>query len=310
MYFPYLRGRQFELIALRELMEGACIGDKIIPIIEPIRPTSTLAKTLELYVKNNHDIALIINPNVGEFVDRINEMGKTDAVAQKIFETVRNPKLIRAYIMKEDIPKRLKNDKNKNNYMIVNPNRDCLENYLMLYEDSEPRFTLIPDDRTFSRKVNSSKILFEDRFVKAKKNADYIREEDQFFSDDHLYYESENMLGFADYSIVGEEYMESGFAPTAVAIHIVYFNKKKELRVRHFVSDSNTDINDPAGKFGEALTKLVKWVDEGNVTMTKGLQSFKECYESGKYPGLGTVKKYSIMHHLELMNKYLEGELS
>ena len=38
MYFPYLRGRQFELIALRELLENDLIGDKIIPIIEPIKP--------------------------------------------------------------------------------------------------------------------------------------------------------------------------------------------------------------------------------------------------------------------------------
>lgn len=31
MYFPYLRGRQFELIALRELVEDGLIGENIIP---------------------------------------------------------------------------------------------------------------------------------------------------------------------------------------------------------------------------------------------------------------------------------------
>ena len=46
MYFPYLRGRQFELIALRELLEKRLIGDKIVPIIEPVKLTSTLVKTL------------------------------------------------------------------------------------------------------------------------------------------------------------------------------------------------------------------------------------------------------------------------
>ena len=38
MYFPYLRGRQFELIALRELIENDCINSSIIPIIEPVKP--------------------------------------------------------------------------------------------------------------------------------------------------------------------------------------------------------------------------------------------------------------------------------
>ena len=36
MYFPYLRGRQFELIALRELVEKDVLSSKIIPVIEPV----------------------------------------------------------------------------------------------------------------------------------------------------------------------------------------------------------------------------------------------------------------------------------
>ncbi len=34
MYFPYLRGRQFELIALRELVENQLIGNHICPVID------------------------------------------------------------------------------------------------------------------------------------------------------------------------------------------------------------------------------------------------------------------------------------
>lgn len=37
MYLPYLRGRQNELLALKELVNNDLIGDKIIPIIEPIK---------------------------------------------------------------------------------------------------------------------------------------------------------------------------------------------------------------------------------------------------------------------------------
>lgn len=42
-------------------------------------------------------------------------------------------------------------------------------------------------------------------------------------------YQNENYVGFADYSVVGEEFNESGFAPVAVAIHVVYFDKKKGI---------------------------------------------------------------------------------
>lgn len=49
MYFPYLRGRQFELIALRELVEKGVLSSRITPIIEPVKLSSTLVKTIEAY---------------------------------------------------------------------------------------------------------------------------------------------------------------------------------------------------------------------------------------------------------------------
>ena len=36
MYYPYLRGKQNELFAIKELLEKGLIGDCIQPIIEPI----------------------------------------------------------------------------------------------------------------------------------------------------------------------------------------------------------------------------------------------------------------------------------
>ena len=310
MYFPYLRGRQFELIALRELIENGLIGEKIIPILEPIKPTSALAKTLSVYSEKKHLHALVVNPAVGEFVSKIKEKDRnSDSAVNEIFNDLESEYLIRAYIIKQGTSKSLLKRNDLEKLMIINPKRDCMEEYLKVYDQIEPAYTLLPDDRTFSRKAARTKIMFEDRFTKAAKNADYSKNEDEFFSEDHLYYALEGFKGFSDYSIVGSDYSETGFAPSAVAIHIVYFDENKVLRVHHFVSDSNNDINDPARKFGEALVKLVKWIEQNTVPKTMGLKAFLECYEKGKYPGLGTVKKYSIMHHLELMNMFLEGEI-
>ena len=62
MYFPYLRGRQFELIALRELVELDLIGENVIPVVEPIKPTSTLQSTLAKFVEHERKITVIRNP--------------------------------------------------------------------------------------------------------------------------------------------------------------------------------------------------------------------------------------------------------
>jgi hypothetical protein len=153
--------------------------------------------------------------------------------------------------------------------------------------------------------------MFEDKFKKQEKNADYLKQEDEFYSDDHIYFSEEGFVGFGDYSIIGNEYVESGFAPYAVAIHIIYFAEDDMLRVRHFVSDSNDDIYDVAGKFHEAVIKFKKWYDAGqSMQLTSALSTLLTYAENGYYPGLPTIKKLSIMHHLELVGKYLDRGLS
>ena len=115
-------------------------------------------------------------------------------------------------------------------------------------------------------------------------------------------------MGFSDYSIVGDSYEETGFAPLAVAIHILYIGEKKELRVHHFVSESNENISDPGRKFAEAMKKLEEWPKYNSIPETLGLEKLMNFYKTGRFPGLGVVKKCSLMHHLELIGKELEGE--
>lgn len=312
MYFPYLRGRQFELIALRELLENDRINENIIPIVEPINPTSTLLKTLKCFAEKERKIAVIYNPAVGNFFDKLQEKEDDDSKIAKELRQLLNEDdhIIKSYIMDSDIGKEIKDDVYKDEYLIINKTRDDLDAFLEAYENNEePKITLIPEDRAFRRIVKDTKVLFEDRFKKRTRNVEYIDSDDEFFSEDHLYFDEEGYKGFSDYSVVGEEFSESGFAPVAVAIHLVYL-KDKKLRIHHFVSDSNVGIEDPAGKFGEALKKLIDWCNANEIQRTLGLDGFYNCYYEKKYPGLGTVKKYSIMHHLELISSFLGGDRS
>lgn len=48
MYYPILRGRQNELLAIRELLIDGKL-DNVIPIIEPVKASSTLLSVLKEY---------------------------------------------------------------------------------------------------------------------------------------------------------------------------------------------------------------------------------------------------------------------
>lgn len=309
MYIPYLRGKQFELIALRELLENNLIGENVLPIIEPTKLSSTLTKTIEQYSIKGRLIAVIRNPTVGNFTDEIENINN-DNTAEKFIQLLQNQYVISALITNENTDMELKElyetGIRKQDLILIFNNRDYLEVNAEGFDDVQPMYNLTPDESAYRRIIKHNRILYYDKFAKKTKNTDYSFDDDEFFSDDHLYYMNDGYKGFSDFSVVGADYSESGFAPYAVAIHIVYFDKKNNLRIRHFVSDSNSDIKDPAGKFGEALVKLINW----NETMeldTYGVRQLVNHYRYGTYPGLGTVKKLSVMHHIELMSNFLDG---
>ena len=309
MYYPFFRGRQFELLALRELIEKGLIGEKICPVIEPIKATSTLSKTLSAFIESGLSCALVMNPEVSDFAKYFIDEKTNAPVVKDIKKCLEYDNILKAYILNKGTKAYLKNtDVDLSKIITISTSQDGLEVHEHLFKKIMPKASLIPESTRFRRALIEPKILLGDRFNKKPRNADYLKKEDEFFSEDHIYYNEEGYQGFADYSVIGSDFSESGFAPLAVVIHIVYFDKSHILRIHHFVSNSNDDISDPAGKFGEAVSKLHNWVVEGQLSSTYGLNALEECYREGKYPGLGTVKKYSIMHHLELMNSFLGGE--
>ena len=71
MYFPYVRGRQYELLALRELEEKGLLGSRILPVIEPVKLSSTLYKTMEEFIERGQKLGIVCNPAVGSFDTQI-----------------------------------------------------------------------------------------------------------------------------------------------------------------------------------------------------------------------------------------------
>lgn len=308
MYFPLLRGRQFELIALRELAEDSLLSNKIIPIIEPVKLSTTLIKTLEVFLGTNKKMAFIYNPQVGEFASEL-KMSKNELLKDKLYKLLKYTDIISVFILNQQSKKHItKHPGDISNIITICDRQD----YIPLYEDisllGKPKYNLIPDESLYRRCIRHNRVMLDDKFKKKTRNTDYAENDDEHFSTDHLYYNEDGYVGFSDYSIIGKEYSETGFAPYAVAIHIVYFDEKYSLRIKHFVSDTNDDVSDPAGKFAEAVKKLVFW-NKTNKLDTYGINTFTQMSENEIYPGLGTVKKLSIMHHVELMGRFLDGAL-
>ena len=121
----------------------------------------------------------------------------------------------------------------------------------------------------------------------------------------HATFPEEGMDGFGDFLIVGDDYIESGGPAYAIAIHLTFIDPAQDdvMKIYHFISDRQDTPLDPAGKFAEALAKMIETLDshESNLLETDAVEEFRSLHNKGHFPGLGYVKKLSMSHHIETL---------
>lgn len=312
MYYPYLRGKQFELLLLRENADFLA-KYSIHPIIEPVKNDFTnLTRAMKIINKKNVNCTLIVNPQVGQ------EPVKTSNILKELiedgFKNYQNISI--GYILnaKSNISKLVSLLKNYPNFSFSILHYGY-SNGKKLSSEIEG-FKNIKDHvfidgfagKLYQRHLKKNgikRILIRDGFKPQKKNAHYPPSE--HFSDLHITYPDEGMDGFGDYLIVGDEYTETGGPAYAVAIHLTYLDLDDDMFIYHFISDQTDSPTDPGGKFLEALEKLVKEINKPKSLIYKSnaCAEYLELFKRKHYPGLGYVKKLSMQHHIELIAEYI-----
>jgi len=300
MYYPILRGKLNELLALRELADLS-MDKKFCPVIEPVRNTlSSLIRTIKELNDKEIEPLIFLNPTVGEL------KGQQELILEQL-QSETNLRYLPIFAIKDnfdDVSELMKKVGNYALFLIDGLNTQIIS------ESEKAKLTFI-SSTTAPNLINrlSNVVLYGDFFKKQKRNADYPDESP--FSSLHTYYKGiHNVIGFGDYTIISEEYNESGGPAYVVTIHISYINSEKfdEAFVRHYSSktDDDTPAN-PGKKFIEALEKFILDKDSKKINFvpTAGVEQFQKIYDEQHFPGLGQVKKISIMHHIETINDYL-----
>ncbi|MEQ1161028.1 sce7725 family protein [Acinetobacter calcoaceticus] len=299
MYYPILRGKLNELLALRDLA-NLSIDKKFCPVIEPVRSTlSPLFRTIKELNDKEIEPLIFLNPTVGEL------QGKTQFILDEL-QNESDLRFLPIFAIKDNFDEIAEfiNKVDRYAFFLI----DGL-NHEIIAESEKAVLTFI-SSTTAPNLINrlSNVILYDDFFKKQKRNADYPDESP--FSSLHTYYRDiRNVVGFGDYTIISEEYSESGGPAYVVTIHITYINSNKfdEAFIRHYSSKSDDTPANPGKKFIEALEKFIQDKNIGIVKFvhTNGVEQFEKIYEEKHFPGLGQVKKISIMHHIETVNDYL-----
>lgn len=311
MYYPYLRGKQNELILLRE--NAKLISDSfMVPIIEPVKKNSApFNKAIKSLIAENVEFILIVNPKHGDYKSNPLPLIENVIDITKDYEKFSIAYIVDASSSLLDVKDFLNRHIDKSIVFIHNgfPKPKELADLLEEFKNIK-KHIFMDNQKLYQRqfkKENIERILIRDGFNKKDSNGEY--QNDEPFSELHLTFKDEGMDGFGDFLIAGNNYSESGGPAYNVAIHLTYFNEDKIMNIRHFLSDKMEipTPKDPAGKFAEALLRLIDAVEEEDslIFKSEAYMKFRELYETGHFPGLGVVKKVSMQHHLELLSKFL-----
>jgi hypothetical protein len=298
MYFPYLRARQFELISLRELVSENKLQN-ITPVLEPVKESfNNLNLAHNIFQEKDFYSYLIVNPFKGEkagdkefFLDYLSKLD--------------NRKFLPAFHYSDN-----------SEYIISNIEKYNLDNCLIIcldtFSDEESLKELIKNKkvnkimllephkyRSLDRSIKGLGkyyIRLDDVFEKQQKNADFLDIQAHKFTEEHLYYSQDGYQAFADFTALPSEFVDGGSTPRAVVIHLTYLNSKSEnqIWIRHFTSKDIDSIANVQGKFAQAAQKAIDFCDSEPL-INSATNELRSYLEEGRYPGLGTVKKISII---------------
>ena len=310
MYYPFLRARQFELIALRELATEEATQGIIIPILEPVKEThNNLNLAYKVFQEKGQNAYLVVNPKFGElagdsqfYIEFLATLN--DEVFLPAFHYRNNAEYINQSIEQFGLT----------NCMLICENdiEGDDTNFKSIAELNAVSLITVNDpgrNRSLNRYIRGLQkgfIRLDDLFEKKDRNSDFLDITEHRFSEEHIHYSTEGFEGFSDYTVLPSEFVEGGSTPRAVVIHLTYLNNQNEIWIRHFTSETNDSIANVQGKFAEAAAKAVNYCRQNGLS-NSAITELEIYFDTEHYPGLGTVKKLSIKNHLLVLSNFLRN---
>ena len=311
MYFPYLRGKQFEILAVRE--SGFLSSNRIVPIFEPTTDTGerSTRNRYKRIAENEFRFAVIINSDNGT------PPPAPSATIQMIndIESRVPGMVIPAFEIRAGQP--ISQLKDFSTEFAVQQRIIIHRNHTHSQTDIDKALAYLPQPAvhifldggvplTLIRGITAAgKILLRDGFKRCVPNATYPSKSN--FDDLLFNYKSRGYDGFADFSIIGDVYSPGGGAAKHVAIHLTENRDDTTIVTNHFVSTTPPQKGDTQAKYFSALQLLASHAGQplSASLNTQGMREYYRSNANGHFPGLGKLKQWSIMHHMESIDSTL-----
>lgn len=307
MYMPYMYGRQYELLAVRMMLQDQERDlSRIVPVVEPvIERIDDLRRCIRLCGEADQSIGIIVNPNKHELAHAAAFGQWRDQIWPLIDESPHVVPVLRCEetTTRAEVESFLQRFEGRSVGLLFFGIGMSRRDQQWISRRAQVRWHVVLTDRVSSDFWNElpreKLILLKDCFNRLNRNADYDGSE--LFTDRHRTYR-QIAAGIADYLCIGRLFQPGGGAPGAVVIHATFKERERgDLWVEHFLSDDQIqNEGDLAEKFLQAAGKLVRAARRrpAEFGSNPALVEYGRLVEADKFPQLGTNKKLQMVHHM------------
>jgi hypothetical protein len=279
-YYPLIRGRQYDLLALIDAVQAG-LSAHIIPIIEPVKDIAALPRLVRAFAKAAHPLYILQNPQVGQY-------GLLAQPRYQLPEPMPTPVQFARYFDGTDITAPLVVTQTAAQARLLRRNQPAV-----LIDEARVRALQHPRG-----------IYLADHTPSRRYTADYYNVQDELYQYPLRFQPG---VGLADYPLASVHYDEHGYPQRAIALHLLY-ERDGALWVHHFVSVNNDDFSNPGVKFLEALTTLKPWLAVHPDAATPATDELLQLAADAHFPGLGTVRKLQLRHWFTIYGRWLAGK--
>jgi len=308
MYFPYLRGKQFEMEAL--LGVPSTVYRNTLPIVEPVNTSSD--RFYLRIAQAGHPLLLIMNPQHPQR-DRLSMATIQANLVNGPLAT--HPSLALGYIIDQHATLA-----ELNTFLASNPGRRkavifrhtpltaSLTAIDSVLRSHSVDFLMFDDKRSSARlrtalSWHPNHVVLTDGFQKQDRNSNYPAY--SAFDSNVSTWRADGLAGIGDYATIGDHFTEGGAQPRVVTLHMT-IPEPAGLEAHHFSSTLSPSSAGAIGpKFAEACRLLVTSPLVVALPASTGIVMYQDWDQRGHLPRLGAAKQASLQHHIETLSRVL-----
>lgn len=192
-YYPYLRGRMYDLLALKTLCEQHQLNPHIIPVIEPVRDSKELQQTVTTFIEAQQPFSIIANPQVSVY-------GLNTVKLHPLPDLRPYPFYRPGAILAADFSRDFLTTSPGQTSLLIAPNYPLLKAYQHTTTLQHAGHVLIPDEARLHQLLPQHAVLLTDPVATPAHVADYQEITDAYFAPANWYQTPVGFDGFGDYS--------------------------------------------------------------------------------------------------------------